>query len=204
MLEAHAEKHLDKILFPTNQGQSYILERGKYTKMAYGRLKKNWMNAEDAVQETYRTLLSYPAAGSFQRLEDLEAYFTCVLLGVISRMYRNEKAQEKHSVTPDNKYLQYSEVEVNENDVKFDEGADKTVALADENTNPESSCLAGEMSDKIRKEIDRLPFNYRTTIALSVLYEHKPSEIHDITGRSVSKISDDIYRFRKSMEDKFL
>lgn len=194
----HAEKHLDRIKFPTNQGGMYILERGKYTKMAYSKLQKNWQNAEDAVQECYRTLLEYPSCASFQELEDFEAYFTCVLNGVISRMYRTDKAQEKHNVTPSGKYVQYLEVDINEQDDKQLE----IVALPDELSDPAATFLAGEMLGKIKHEIGRLPFNARNVVALNVLYQYKPREIVEITGLSVANVYSHIKRFRARMEER--
>ena len=192
MIEEHANKHLDKIRFPTNQGKDYILERGKYTKMAYGRLQQNWLNAEDAVQEAYLMLLEYPVHTS--TLQDFEALFTVVLNSVISRMYRNDKAQEKNCVTPAGKYLQYLEVEEDE------DRREKPVALADEESNPETFNVAEEMLDQVRYEIGVLSFNTRNILTLAVIYGYKPKEIVEITGIKREKVYSDIKLFRKFMK----
>ena len=197
MIKQHAERHLDRLKFPTNQGKDYIIERGKYTKMAYGRLQKNWNNAEDAVQETYLSIMEYPPKSEMNE-EAFEAFFSVVLNGVIGKMFRNEKSQEKSSVTPAGKYLQYSEVETNDEENNREE----IIALPDEETNPESAYLAGETLERIKKEIGKLDFNPRNVVALSVLYGYKPREIVQITGISSSNVRSYIKRFRAQMKEK--
>ena len=200
MILRHAEKHLDKIKFPTNQGQSYILERGKYTKIAYGKLQKNWMNAEDAVQEAYLYALAHPVKKHLLE-EEFEALFMVILQGVIGRMYRNDKAKERNSCTNAGKYLQYLEVE-EESDIDEYANREEIVALANEDTNPELALLAKEVLGDITLEIDRLKFIPRQIIALNVLYGYKPREIHDVTGDNPAKIRKIIQRFRNTMKRK--
>jgi len=194
LLEQHAKEHLDKIRFPTSQGKNYILERGKYTKMAYGRLQNNWQNAEDAVQEAYLSLLEYPV--DVKSYSNFEYLFVAVLYGVIGRMYRNEKAQERHSVPAAGKYLQYLEVEP-------DGSKEKPVSIGDGNADPALAKIAEEMLERVKSEIDKLKFNSRNILTLSVLYGYKPQNISNITGLKIKKVYWTIKNFRRKMEDRF-
>jgi len=200
MIHAHAEKHADRIRFPVNQGKDYIIERGKYTKMAYGRLQQNWQNAEDAVNEAYLSILEHPPKRGMNE-ENFEAFFTVVLLGVIGKMFRNDKAKESNMVTDPGRFAQYLEVE-EDSDLDDYSKREEIVALADEETNPESALLAKEMLDIIEKEIAKLKFNHRQVVALNVLYGYKPREVHAITGDSPANIRKVIQRFRDTMKEK--
>jgi len=172
--------------------------RGKYTKLAYGRLKKNFQNAEDAVQEAYLYALIHPVKQYISE-EDFEALFTVILLGVIGRMYRNDMAKEKNYITDGGKFLQYLEVE-EESDMDEFSNREEVVSLANEDSNPEMSLLAREVLNDITLEIDKLTFIHRQVVALNVLYGYKPREIHNITGDSPVNIRKIIQRFRNTMK----
>ena len=195
-ITAHAEEHLDRIKFPINNGKDYIIERGKYTKMAYGRLQKNWQNAEDAVQDAYISILEHPPSYEMSD-KDFEAFFTTVLSGVIGKMYSSERKQEMSHVSTAGKYAQYSEAEIND-----DDSHEEVISLADENTNPELDTLAGEFLEEIKADINRLSFNKRTIVTLSVLYQYKPYEIADITGINIRTIYAAVKDFRNFMREK--
>jgi len=200
MIEQHAHNHADRIRFPTNQGKDYIIERGKYTKMAYGRLQQNWMNAEDAVNEAYLSILEHPPKKPMNEKE-FEAFFTVVLLGVVGKMFRSDKAKEINMVSDAGKNLQYLE---SEDDADLDDFTkrEEIVAVADEETNPESAFVAKEMLALINREIDKLKFTHRQIVALNVLYGYKPREIQAITGDTSAKIRMTIFYFRETMKEK--
>lgn len=194
MLEKHAKLHLDRLVFPNKANHDYILERGKYTKMAYGRLGKNWQNAEDAVQEAYLSIMEYPPP-YHMNMEQFEAYFTTVLNGVIGKMFRTERNQEVNHVAPDGKYLQYDEDDDDEN---------HTIVLPDIDSNPEDAALTGEVEKKVRAEIDKLKPIPRTIAAMSILYGYKPREIMAITGDKPMLVYNTIKNFRKKMQEVLL
>ena len=197
MIEQHANNHADRIRFPPNQGKDYIIERSKYTKMAYGRLQQNWQNAEDAVNSTYLYILEYPPKKEMDE-ESFERFFTVVLMGVIGRMYRNDRSKERNSVTDLGKYAQYLEVEENEDDMS--ERREEIIAIADEDTNPEIVALSRELLASIEREIYKLKFKPKQIVAMNVLYGYKPREIQAITGDSKNTIWSAIKRFRHTME----
>ena len=99
------------------------------------------------------------------------------------------------------KYAQYLEVE-QESDMDDFNRREEIVALADEETNPESAALAQEMLDLINREIAKLKFSHRQIIALNVLYGYKPREIQAITYDTSAKIRMTIYHFRELMKEK--
>jgi len=200
MIEQHAHKHADRIRFPVNQGKDYIIERGKYTKMAYGRLQQNWQNAEDAVNNAYLKILESPPKKEMDE-EEFEAYFTVVLQTTIIDSMKSERQREMSMNNDPHKYVQYLEVE-QESDMDDFSRREEVVALADEETDPESAALANEMLDIIDGEIARLKFTHRQIVALNVLYGYKPREIHVITGDSPTQIRKVIQRFRELMKEK--
>jgi len=200
MIQAHANNHADRIRFPANQGKDYIIERGKYTKMAYGRLQQNWQNAEDAVNSTYLKILEHPPKKEMSDIS-FEAFFTTILNTVIVDSMRSDRQREIKMVTDHSKYVQYLEVE-EESDMDDFNKREEIVAIADEETNPESAFIAGEMLDLINREIAKLKFTHRQIIALNVLYGYKPREIQVITGDTSAKIRMTIYHFRETMKEK--
>ncbi len=200
MLKAHAYNHADRIRFPPNQGKDYIIERSKYTKMAYGRLNRNWWNAEDAVQSSYMKILEHPPKTEMTD-EQFEAYFTVVLRSVISNSKRNEHQREVNLNDTSGKYVQYLETE-EDSDMDDYSRREEIVSLADEDSNPELTALANELLGVIQYEIDRLMFKPRQIVALNVLYGYKPREIHSITGDKPHIIRKIIHRFRETMKEK--
>ncbi|RLD64883.1 MAG: hypothetical protein DRI98_15195 [Bacteroidetes bacterium] len=195
MIEQHAIKNADRIKFPASYSKDYIIERGKYTKMAYGRLSKNWQNAEDAVNNAYLSVLENPPRVEMDE-ESFEAFFTTVLKGTISKMLRTGHAREVSMTDTSNKYAQYLEVECDEED------REEVIALADSETNPETVFLVGEILDDVVIEIDKLKHGHRQIMYLNVLYGYKPREIFNITGDSPHNIRQVIRRFRQSMEER--
>ena len=200
MIEQHAHNNADRIRFPANQGKDYIIARGKYTKMAYGRLGQNWMNAEDAVNSAYLKILEHPPK---QEMTDnaFEAFFTTILNTVIVDSMRSDRQKEIKMVNDPNKYVQYLEVELDSDMDDFTK-REEIVAIADEETNPESSFVAKEMLALINREIDKLKFTHRQIVALNVLYGYKPREIQAITGDTSAKIRMTIFHFRETMKEK--
>lgn len=199
MIEQHAIEHIDTIKFPPNEGRSYDVVRGKYTKMAYGRLGQSWQNAEDAIQESYLKVLENPPAHEMDA-EEFEAFFTTVVKSVCSDMMRNGRARELTCNERSEKYVQYLEVEEGE-DEKSDR-REEMVSLPDELSNPEDKQLAEEMLEFITHEIDKLKFKHRQIVALSVLYGYKPREITNITGDKPANVRKVIQRFRIHMKEK--
>ncbi len=193
MMVRHAEKHLDKIKFPKGVGDHTMI-RGKYTKIAYGRLQKNWQNAEDAVQQTYLKILENPT--SIEMSEDeYEAFYRVILMCTINDSFRSEKRREVNHVR-DDKWLQYLEQSVEE------EANNEHVHLGDEDSSAESQALAQELYKWTVVEIDRLKPNAKNIVYLSVVYGYKPREICMITGDTTIHIANTLYYFRRTMKEK--
>jgi len=199
MIEQHANRHADRITFPPNQGKDYIIKRSKYTKMAYGRLGKNFQNAEDAVNNAYLKVLEHPPRAMSD--EEFESYFTVVLMSTIIDSMKSERQREISMNNRPEKFVQYLEVE-DESDLDEWSRREEIVAIADEELNPETSLLAKEMLAVINQEIGKLKFSHRQIIALNVLYGYKPREVQGITGESSAKIRMTIHRFRETMKEK--
>lgn len=197
MLDNLAIEHADRIKFPVNKGKDYIIQRGKYTKMAYGMLDKNWMNAEDCVQEAFLKVLENPHTVHMSS-ECFEAYFTTVTKSVAINMKRNDHQREVHQANDAGKYLQYLEVESDE------EHKEEVIALADINTDPSQTALATELLKVVTVWIDGLKPAHRQVVALSVLYGHTYKEVVSITGSSYSNVRKIIQRFRERMSEELL
>ncbi len=197
-VEHHAQNHLDVLVFPKGEGKDYIMKRGKYTRMAYGRLNQSWQNAEDAVQEAYLKILENPPK-KVMTTAGWEAFFTVVLKGVIYNSKRNSR-QTEVNMTGKN-HLQYSEVE-SDSDMDEYSKREEVVAVADAEKNPEKKVLAAEMLLAISEEIDRLRPVAKLVVSLNVLYGFKPRDIQVITGGSSNAIRQHIHRFRLAMEER--
>lgn len=77
-VEEHYKKDCDTLRALTKvDNHSFIaIDRGRYTKQAYKALKC-WEDAEDAVQEAYRRILTAVSRGRV--IEDIDKYFTIAL-----------------------------------------------------------------------------------------------------------------------------
>ncbi len=195
MIQTHAEQHLDRIKFPTNKGKDYIMERGRYTKQAYGRLGRNWMNAEDCVQEAYLKLLEHPPLKMTEA--HFESYFATVVNSIASNMLRNGKQREHSFNTHPDKVQQYLEISIEEED----ERSDLVTAISGE-ADPAERLLGEELLIRIKKELKSLPFKHRNNVALYVIYGHKPRDVSLITGNSFRSVYNSIQYFRKHMRGK--
>ncbi len=129
---------------------------------------------------------------------EYEALFTTVLLGVIAKMYRNDKSKEKNMLTSPSQWKQYLEQEEDDED----SGGEEVFAMVDSASDPADRAIADEMLENIAIEINGFKFSQRQVLALSVLYGYSNKEIVMITGTAPANIRQIVKRFRDKMKEE--
>jgi RNA polymerase sigma-70 factor (ECF subfamily) len=129
--------------------------------------------AEELAQETF-----VRAYKNLSALRD-EAGFSTWLFGIARNVAREALRASKHDASR----------------VEFDH----LLAVRDEKPSPAGELLDRELKDVIRHAVSRLHEDQRLVFTLKVYGQHSYEEISEITGFSIPKIRNDLYRARAEM-----
>jgi len=181
--EAHFKAHGDTIEFKKggNPNASYETIRGNLTAYAYSRTK-DWLDAEDAVQETYCRILEqarYPE-GNFGGL------FKVVLDAVVVGQFRREAAREH--IHEEDKY-------------DPDEGISLIELAEGDEVGPDRVLEIQEKVNFIMESSNKMPQKMKGIIRMSLIFGYTNAEIAKILNITYKKVDNTLYKFRKVLEE---
>ncbi len=178
VVEEHYKEHGDKVVFKKLEHSTYDMQRGGLVKYAYGRLK-DWMLAEDAVQDAYLHLLTYPPRSDYS----FGALFKITLDRAISSIKKIE--MKKGAVIVENKETE--EEPLVERTESEDLSPDKILAIT------ELTALVMELSG-------RLSPKDKAIVRLALIFDYSYTEIMYFTKSDFRKVNNVLYSFRKKVK----
>jgi RNA polymerase sigma factor (sigma-70 family) len=180
--EAHFREHGDTIEFKAggNPNASYETIRGDLTVYAYGRTK-DWLDAEDAVQETYCRILEqdrYPQGRNFGGL------FKVILDAVIVDMYRHDNAREH----------------INEED-QYDEEGVSLIELAEGNeVEPAMLLEVQEKVNFIMNSSNKMTQKAKAIIRMAYIFGYSTPEIVKALNVPYRKVTNTVAYFNQKLK----
>lgn len=186
--EKHFREHGDTVQFKEggNPNASYDVIRGDLTVYAYGRTK-DWMDAEDAVQETYARVLEYG------KEDDLNfgGLFKTTLDNEISRQMSKDGRK--------------SDINVDEELYVRDDGdghVESLVALAEStDADPLQLLEMQEKVDWIMEKSNGMSIKAKGIIRMTYIFGYTPIEIGKLLNIKPKKVSNTILYFKKQLEE---
>lgn len=175
--KSHYEEHGDSVLFKKLTGSDYDVQRGNLTKYAYGRLN-NWQDAEDAVQDAYIHLLSYPPKGEGHNFGGLFKLALDRAIGLI-RSVEHRKGGVIKEVKADENPVEEAESE----DPKPDDIA-SIVGL---------TSLVMDMSDALKPK-------QKAIVRWSMIFNYSYADIVSFTNTDYHTVCNTIVRFRAKIK----
>lgn len=179
-VEHHWALNGDTIKFKTLDSASYDMVRGSLTRYAYGRLK-DWMDAEDAVQEAYYRLLRFPPQGEGHNFGGL---FKLALDRTIAEI--GSKNTIRNSVLEE------------ENDIEEDNSIDSHEST---NINPDQAHDMVELTSMIMDMSDILPAKKKHIVRLAMIFNYSYREIAGITKTDEEKVRNTLKAFRQKIRE---
>ena len=191
-LQKLSDDYSDTIKFPKGGGTDYSISRGKYTRMAYCRVNKDWQNAEDAFHNAVLSILENPVDHMPQ--EDFEKFFTRVLFYSISKSKRSPHQREV-SHLENNAYLEAWD------ETNFD-AKSSAITLISDSLFLEREMIMDEVLSEVNEQLLKLSSFRRQIVSMGVLYGYSPKEISIITDCNPKSISKMIQRFKETLKEK--
>jgi len=176
--EDHYKEHGDTLLFKKLTGSSYDVQRGNLTKYAYGRLR-NWQDAEDAVQDAYIHLLSYPPKGEGHNFGGL---FKLALDRAIN-LIRGVEIR-KGAVICENK-----------------EEEDLVEEAVSEDLQPDELSSIVGMTNLIMDMSDCLKPKQKAIVRWSMIFNYSYKDITSFTNTDYHTVCNTIVRFRSKIKE---
>lgn len=186
--EKHFREHGDTVQFKQggNPNEAYDVVRGDLTVYAYGRTK-DWMDAEDAVQETYVRMLEK------EDHEDLNfgGLYKTVLDGVLIDVKRKENTRADINI--DEEYTVS-----NDDDVR----QESLVAQAESlEADPLQLLEVQEKINWIMDKSNRMSIKAKGIVRMTYIFGYTPIEIAKLLNIKPKKVSNTLDYFRKRLEE---
>jgi len=185
--EAHQHFLLDgdkvKAKAVSTAHSSYDVLRGRLTKYAYGRLDRNWQDAEDAVQAAYVKVLETAKITPFFNFGGLYKIW-------LDRAIRDIKIRDK----------KYEDVISEDREIP-DTGGLTLIDLA-EGDAPDTALLL-EMQARINNLIDKsntFSVSAKAIIRLTFLYGYTYKEVAGMTSTSIKRVENTLVYFKKKYQ----
>ena len=179
-IEDHWQINGDKIKFKDLESASYDVIRGNLTRYAYGRLK-DWMDAEDAVQEAYVHALTYPPKGDHHNFGGLMKLWLDQSIILVRARKNNRSSVEE------------------EDDIESEQGGIE---------NSESNDLIPEQifdivgqTDLIMDMTDNLKPKQKHMIRLAVIFGYSYKQISGMLKVSPKTIDNTLTYFRQKVKE---
>ena len=181
--EEHYREHGDTIQFSGSAGSnaSYEVVRGDLTVYAYGWLK-DWMDAEDAVMETYLRLLSLEECH-----DNFGGQFKIILDNVMRDINKHDRVVEA-IVTEDYEVPNCGGQTL----VELAEGMEADPAFAME-VQERVNFIMETSNDMSRKA--------KGIVRMSFIYGYTPQEIAKLVNLPVKRVYNTLNYFRKALEE---
>lgn len=180
-IEDHWYVNGDRLKFKDLESASYDVIRGNLTRYAYGRLDRNWMDAEDAVQEAYVHALTYPPKGSNHNFGGLMKLWLDQAI-VLVRARKNNRSMVEE-----------------EDDIETEQGGIE---------NSESNDLVPEQifdivgqTDLIMDMTDGLKTKQKNIIRLAMIFGYSYKEISGMMKVSTKTIDNTLAYFRQKVKE---
>ena len=186
--EKHFREHGDYIQFKQggNPNDAYDVVRGDLTVYAYGRTK-DWMDAEDAVQETYVRMLEKDTPEEL----NFGGMYKTVLDGVIVDMKRKENTRA--DITVDEEFTI-----ADGDDVRQESLVGQAESLAGE---PDQILEIQEKINWIMEKSNRMSIKAKGIVRMTYIFGYTPIEIAKLLNIKPKKVSNTIDYFRKQLEE---
>jgi len=184
--EAHFKEHGDSVQFKSGHtpNATYDVIRGDLTAYAYSKLK-DWMDAEDAVQESYCRVLAHakPEGLNFGGL--FKTTLDHIILDMFRRDAVKEHIREEDYNDPDNEGM-------------------SLIELAEGNeVEPELVLEIQEKVNFIMNQSNLMPQKSKGIIRMSLIFGYTNLEIAKILNIKSQKVANVVDYFRKRLEEKF-
>lgn len=186
--EKHFREHGDSVLFKKggNPNDSYDVVRGDLTVYAYGRTK-DWMDAEDAVMETYARMLDKDDPDEL----NFGGLFKTVLDGVIVDQKRRDSTREDISV--DEEFTVSTDDEVRQ---------ESLIAMAESlEADPLQLLEVQEKINWIMERSNRMSVKTKGIIRMTYIFGYTPVEIAKLLNIKPKKVSNTLDYFKKQLEE---
>ena len=179
-IEDHWKINGDRIKFKSLESASYDMIRGNLTRYAYGRLK-DWMDAEDAVQEAYVHALTYPPKGDHHNFGGLmKLWLDQAIVLVRARKNNRSIVEEEDDIEPELSKINNSE----SNDLVPDQIVDIVV-----------------QTDLIMDMTDNLKPKQKNIIRLAMIFGYSYKEISGILKVTPKTIDNTLTYFRQKVKE---
>lgn len=181
-VEEHWHKNGDTVRFKKKLGASYDMVRGDLTKYAYGALK-NWMDAEDAVQDAYLHILSYPPKGEGHNF------------GGLFKLTLDRKIEEIRS--KDVKRVTTPVTSIGLEDVERDDEIVKTPSTEIE---PDLNLDMASLIGRVMEQSEVLKPKAKRIVRLHMIFGYSYAEVVEIEHTSVKTVENTLNYFRKKLK----
>ncbi len=181
-VEQHWRKNGDIIMFKKKLGASYDMIRGDLTKYAYGALR-NWMDAEDAVQDAYFHILTYPPKGEGHNFGGL---FKLTL----DRKIEEIRSKDAKRVTTPVTGLVLDD----------EEGDDEVVKAPSVEIEPDLNSDMADFIGVVMKQSEVLKPKAKRIVRLHMIFGYSYAEIKEIERTTVKTVENTLNYFRKKLK----
>lgn len=185
--EKHFRKHGDSIQFKKggNPNASYDVIRGDLTVYAYGRTK-DWMDAEDAVQEAYVRMLETDV-----EVENFAGLFKIMLDHTVVDQQRKDNVREHINVD--------EETTIGWDD---DERQESLVAKAESlEADPLQLLEVQEKINWIMERSNGMSIKAKGIVRMTYIFGYTPIEIAKLLSMKPKKVSNTLDYFKKQLEE---
>ena len=179
-IEEHWRINGDRLKFKKLESASYDVIRGNLTLYAYGRLR-DWMDAEDAVQEAYVHALTYPPKGDHHNFGGLmKLWLDQSIIIVRERKNNRSSIEEEDDIETEQSGIDNSE----SNDLIPDQIFD----------------IVGQ-TDLIMDMTDNLKPKQKNIIRLAMIFGYSYKEISGMMKVSPKTIDNTLTYFRQKVKE---
>lgn len=185
--EEHFRKHGDSVQFKQggNPNASYDVIRGDLTVYAYGRTK-DWMDAEDAVQEAYVRMLDTDV-----EVENFAGLFKTMLDHTIVDQQRKDNVREHINVD--------EETTIGWDD---EERQESLVAKAESlEADPLQLLEVQEKINWIMEKSNGMSIKAKGIVRMTYIFGYTPIEIAKLLNMKPKKVSNTLGYFKKQLEE---
>lgn len=177
-IEAHWDKNGDGIKFKKKASESYDVIRGALTKYAFGRLR-SWQDAEDAVQDAYIHVLTYPPQGDGHNFGGLYKLYLDRSIAAVRAARFNRAAVEEEDDIEESKT----------------EGKESSDLLPDQALD-----LVGQ-TNLIMDMSNILKPKAKAIVRLALIFGYSYREIEKITKADTDTVRNTLTYFRKKIKE---
>jgi RNA polymerase sigma factor (sigma-70 family) len=181
-IEEHWLLYGDSLKFKDCDVESYDMVRGYLTKYAFSRLK-NWMDAEDAVQDAYIHALTYPPIGEGHNFFGLfKLYLDRSIVNIKAKNYHRSQLLQEEETTDEENQVMISLTETTE------PGPDQIVDLIGQTD------LIMDMSDHLKPK-------QKAIVRLALIFGYSHKEVAEITKANLRTIENTLAYFRQKIKE---